>query len=122
MNEEQFVDMIDVALTSFEKDSDVNAILVNFCLTCGLHEDCMNTTCDMQHCNGHTVTCTLDECVCDRTQLSECQYMNILNGTEKRYNGRHLMKLSPGIAMWCKKCHSHLNCGFKQCLRDHCVC
>ena len=120
MDSEKFVDMLNVAMRTFEKD-DPNTILVDFCLVCGLHEDCNIPSCTMSHCRGFQVLCDKDNCCCDRQILTQCQYTDIFNGAKRR-NGKHIQLLSPGIAMWCKKCHTHLDCGFLECAHDHCVC
>jgi hypothetical protein len=122
MDNEKFLNMIDRAMTCFERNDDPDQILADFCLTCGLHGDCNNLTCMMKHCRGKIIPCTQDDCCCDKTKMSQCQYTDILNGTEKRYMGRHIMRLSPGITEWCISCHSHLDCGFEECVHDHCVC
>ena len=122
MDTGKMLDMINVAMTTFERNDDPDAILVDFCIVCGLHEDCNNTTCTMKHCNGYSFPCTKNDCCCDKTILSECQYTKILNGTEKRFCGKHIQKLSQGIAEWCKSCHRHLDCRLEECVHDHCVC
>ncbi len=122
MDSTKLVNMIDVALTTIEKGWDSNPILVDFCLVCGLHEDCDNATCKMQHCSGFSLPCTEHKCSCDKKILTKCQYTDILKGINKRYHGKHIMKLSSCIAEWCKKCHTHVDCELNECFHDHCVC
>ncbi len=118
MDSEKFVDMLIVAMKSFGKG---DPILVDFCIVCGLHEDCNNLSCTMKHCIGFQVPCGKDKCYCDRQILIQCQYADIFNGA-KRHNGKHIQILSPGIVEWCKRCHAHIDCGSLECVHDHCVC
>lgn len=117
----KFIDMIGVTLGTIEK-GDTNPIISDFCLVCGLHGDCDNLTCEMKHCLGHHMSCTKNECMCDRNRLTECMYTGILNGIEKRFNGRHIVSMSSRCVEWCKKCHQHIDCKTDECIFDHCVC
>jgi len=97
--------------------------LIDFCLECGLHCDyCDSPNCDFNHCSGYSIFCTKNNCICDKTQQTECRFANTLNNNEKNFNGKHIVRLSNICVQWCKTCKAHYDCELDECSFNHCVC